>query len=90
MLGSIREKMATQESAPRGGRFSTSDSTIIGNGTSVCNDMCALGKDCSIITKNSSWDNAYTFDSSNRGERLSKEPNVLVQRAQRTSGSLDG
>jgi hypothetical protein len=34
MLGWIREKTATQESAPRGGRFSTSDSIIIRNGPS--------------------------------------------------------
>jgi hypothetical protein len=34
MLGWIHEKMATQESAPGGGRFSASDSIVVGNGLS--------------------------------------------------------
>ncbi len=44
-LGWIREKMATLESAPRDGRFSTSDSITAGNDTSACNDPCAPGGD---------------------------------------------
>jgi len=35
MLGWIREKMATQALALGGGRFFTSNSTILGNGTSL-------------------------------------------------------
>jgi hypothetical protein len=34
MLGWIREKMAIQESTLGGGKFSTSDSIIVGNGPS--------------------------------------------------------
>jgi hypothetical protein len=34
MLGLTHENMAIQESAPRGGRFSTSDSIVAGNGPS--------------------------------------------------------
>jgi len=43
MLGWIREKMATQTSALRGGRFSTFGSTDAGNGASTCNHPCTLG-----------------------------------------------
>jgi len=45
MLGWIREKMATPESAPRGDRLSTSSSITIGNNTLACNDSCALSAD---------------------------------------------
>jgi len=45
MLGWIREKMATPESALRGGRFSASYSIIAGNDTSACNDPCVPSKD---------------------------------------------
>ncbi len=82
--------MATQESTLGGGRFSASGSTIIKNGASMYNDMCVLGKDCLIATRNGSWDNAHTSDSFSRGERSSREPSVLVQCAQHTVGSLDG
>jgi hypothetical protein len=34
MLGWIREKMATQESTPRGGKFSASDLIVVRNGPS--------------------------------------------------------
>jgi len=54
MLGWIHEKMATQELAPGGGRFSTSSLTAVGNGTLTCSDLCALIEDCSIITWNGS------------------------------------
>jgi len=45
MLGWIREKMATPELAPRGGRFSASGSITIGNDTSACNDPCTPSED---------------------------------------------
>jgi len=54
MLGWIREKMATLETTPRGGRFFASDSITAGNDTSACNDSCTLGKDYSIAAGNSS------------------------------------
>ncbi len=78
MMGWIREKMATQESTPGGGRFFTSSSTVAGNGASICNDLCAPSEDYSIATKNGSWDNAHTFDLSSRGERLGGKPSTLV------------
>jgi len=40
MLGWIREKMATPESAPKGGRFFASGSITVENDTSACNDPC--------------------------------------------------
>jgi len=82
--------MAIQESAPGGGRFSTSSSTTVGNGTSACNDLCALGKDYPTVVRNDSWDNAHTSDPSNMGERLDEEPNTLVQLTQHTVGSSNG
>ncbi len=69
MLGWIREKMATQESAPKGGRFFASNSTITGNGTSTCSDLCVLGEDYSIAAGNGSWENAHTSDLSSRVRR---------------------
>jgi hypothetical protein len=78
MLGWIREKIVTQESTPRGGRFSACGSITARNGASTCNDPCIPSGDCSIAIGNSSWDNAHTFNSSNRGERLGGEPNTLV------------
>ncbi len=87
MLGWIREKLATQESAPRSDRFSAFDSTVAGNSTSTYSDPCAPSKDYLTAVRNNSWDNAHISDSSSRGERLGKEPNTLVQHAQRTSGS---
>jgi hypothetical protein len=54
MLGWIREKMATQESTPGGDKFSTSDSTVVGNGASAYSDPCALGEDCSTVARNDS------------------------------------
>jgi hypothetical protein len=68
MLGWIHEKMATQESAPGGGKFFASSSTIAGNGASVCNDPCALGEDYSTVVGNGSWDNAHTSNPSSRAE----------------------
>jgi hypothetical protein len=64
MLGWIREKMASQELAPRGDKFSIFGSIVVGNGASARSDPCALGEDCSTIVRNSSWDNAHTSDSS--------------------------
>jgi hypothetical protein len=90
MLGWICEKMAIQESTLRGGRFSASNSIAIRNDAFACNDMCVLGRDCLTAAGNGSWDNAHTFDPSNRGEKLGREPNTLVQRAQRMGGSLNG
>jgi hypothetical protein len=40
MLGWIREKMATQELAPRGGKFFASGSTTTKNGDSAYNGPC--------------------------------------------------
>jgi hypothetical protein len=82
--------MTIQALALGGGMFSASGSTVAGNGTSTCSDLCALGKDCSIATGNSSWDNAHTSNPSSRGERPGKEPSPLVQHAQCTGGSSDG
>jgi hypothetical protein len=90
MLGWIREKMATLESALGGGGFSTSGSTIVGNGTSTCSDSCVPSKDCLTVTGNNFWDNAHTFDPHNRGKRLGGEPSTLVQCTQHMGGSLDG
>jgi hypothetical protein len=41
MLGWIREKMATLESATGGGKFFASSSTTAGNSASTCSDLCA-------------------------------------------------
>jgi hypothetical protein len=90
MLGWICEKMATQESAPGGGRFFVSGLIAAGNDTSACSDPCVPSRDCSIVVRNSSWDNAHTSDPSNLGERLGGEPSTLVQHAQPTGGRLDG
>jgi hypothetical protein len=90
MLGWIHEKMTIQKSAPEGGRFSTFDLIVARNNTSSCNDLCVSNEDCSTVVGNNSWDNVHTSNSSSRGERPGKKPNVLVQRAQRTVGSLDG
>jgi hypothetical protein len=90
MLGWIREKMATQESTPGGGRFFASDSTTVGNSALVCNEPCTLSGDSSIVVGNASWDNAHTSDPSNMGERLGKEPSTLVQHAQCMGGSSYG
>ncbi len=81
MLGSIREKMATQKSTPGGGRFFASGLTIVENDTSAYNDPCALGKDCLIAGGNGSWDNTHTSDLFSRGERLGGKPSTLVQSA---------
>jgi hypothetical protein len=70
--------------------FSTSSPTAVGNGASAWSGPCATGGDYSIATGNGSWDNTHTFDLSSRGERLGREPNILVQRAERIGGSLDG
>jgi hypothetical protein len=43
MLGWIREKMAIQKSAPRGGRFFASGPTTVGNGTLVYSGQCVAG-----------------------------------------------
>jgi hypothetical protein len=78
MLGWICGRMATQELAPGGGKFSTSGSTATGNNASACNDPCALSGDYSTTIRNGSWDNAHTFDPCSKGERLGGEPNTLV------------
>jgi hypothetical protein len=54
MLGWIREKMATQELAPGGGRFFASNSTVVGNNALACSDSCVPSKDCSTATGNDS------------------------------------
>jgi hypothetical protein len=90
MLGWIHEKMATPKSAPRGGKFSVFGSTTIGKGASTWNNPCTLGKDCSTAVRNSSWDNAHTFDPFSKGKRLGKKPSTLVQHAQHIGGSLGG
>jgi hypothetical protein len=43
MLGWIHEKMVSQESTPRGGRFSASGLTVVGNIASACNGLCVAG-----------------------------------------------
>jgi hypothetical protein len=47
MLGWICEKMATQEPTLRGGKFFASNSTIVGNYASTCNDPCIPSEDYS-------------------------------------------
>ncbi len=64
--------------------------TVAGNDASTCNNLCTLGKDCSTVVGNGSWDNTHTSDLSSTGGRLSKEPSVLVQHAQHTNGSSYG
>jgi hypothetical protein len=86
----IREKMATQESALRGGKFSVLGSTVDGNGTLACSDSCAPGEDCSTVFGNGSWDNAHTSGLSSRVERLGKKPSALLQHPQCTGGNSDG
>jgi hypothetical protein len=73
MLGWIREKMDTQESTPRGGRFFASGSIIVGNDALACSNPCVLGENYSVAVSNSFWDNAHTFDSSSRGERAENQ-----------------
>jgi hypothetical protein len=87
MLGWIREKMVIQESAPGGGRFSTSSSTTTKNGASAYSALCVLGENFSTTVENGSWENAHTSDPSSRGERLGGKPSTLVQCAQCTGGS---
>jgi hypothetical protein len=76
MLGWIREKMVIQELAPGVYKFFASSSTIAGNGTLACNNLCILGRDCSIVVRNDSWNNAHTFDSFSKGERLGGKPSI--------------
>jgi hypothetical protein len=82
--------MVILKSAPRGGKFSTSSSTIVGNGALICNNLCVPGGDCLTVVGNSSYDNSHTSNSSNKGKRLGGKPSTLVQRAQRTGGSSIG
>jgi len=70
--------MATQELAPRGGKFSTFNSIAVGNSASAYSDPCAPSKDCSTVAKNGSKDNAHTSNPFNKGEKLGREPNTLV------------
>jgi hypothetical protein len=81
--------MAIQELAPRGGMLFAFGSTVIGNGTSVYNDLCTASEDFSIAVGNGSWDNTHTFDLSSRGERLGG-PSTLMQCAKCTGGSSNG
>jgi hypothetical protein len=46
--------MATQKSALGGGRFSTSNSTVVGNDASTCNDPCAPREGYSTTIENGS------------------------------------
>jgi hypothetical protein len=89
MLGWIHEKMAIQESALEVANFLPLVQPPLET-TLVCSDPCTPCEDCSTATGNDSWDNAHTSDLSSRGERLGEKPSILVQRTQRTSGSLDG
>jgi hypothetical protein len=52
MLGWICEKMAIQELALRGGRFSAFGSTIARNIALAYNGPCAIGGDCSTAIRN--------------------------------------
>jgi hypothetical protein len=79
--------MATQKLTLGGGRFSTSNSTVVGNDTSTCIDSCAPGEDYLIAIGNGSWDNAHTSDPSNKGQRPGRELNALVQHAEHIGGS---
>jgi len=54
MLGWIREKMAIQESALRGGKFFASNSTAGGNGALVYSNPCTLSEKYSAAAGNSS------------------------------------
>jgi hypothetical protein len=90
MLGWIREKMAIQELAPRGGKFLASGSIVVGNDTFACSNPCIPGEDGSTTAGNNSYDNAHTSDPSSRGERLGREPCTLVQCAQRIGGNSNG
>jgi hypothetical protein len=76
--------MAIQESAPRGGRFSASGSTIVVNDALTFNALCAPDEDCSTAVGKGSWDNAHTSSLSSRGERPSREPSALVQHTKYT------
>jgi hypothetical protein len=71
--------MVIQESALKGGKFSTSDSTIIRNDASTCDNPCVPGEDYSTAIKNNFWDITHTFNLSSKGERLGREPSALVQ-----------
>jgi hypothetical protein len=82
--------MVILKSAPRSGKFSTSSSTIVGNGALTCNNSCVPGEDCLTVVGNSSYDNSHTSNSSNKGKRLGGKPSTLVQRTQRTDGSSIG
>jgi hypothetical protein len=90
MLGWIREKMLTQESASGGGRFSASNSIVTRNGTLACSDPCIPGEDCLIAAGNGYWDITHTSDLFSKGERPGKEPSVLVQHTHHIGGSSDG
>jgi len=78
MLGWIHEKMVILESTPRGGRFFASSLITIGNSASTCNDPCTPGEDYSIVTRNSSWDNAHTSDLFSKGKKLGREQSTLL------------
>ncbi len=82
--------MVILESTLRGGKFFASGSTTAGNNVSTYNNLYALGRDCLTAARNGSWDNAHTFNPSNRGRRLGGEPNTLVQRTQCIGGSSRG
>jgi hypothetical protein len=50
----------------------------------------ASGSNYPTTARNGFWDNAHTSDPSNRGERPSRKPSALVQRAQCTGGNSHG
>jgi hypothetical protein len=52
MLGWIRGKMATPESAQGDGRFFAFGSTTVRNDASTCNNPCAPGRDYLIVARN--------------------------------------
>jgi hypothetical protein len=54
LLGWIREKMATQELAPRGGRFFASSSITAANGASAYSGSCTIGGAYSTTARNGS------------------------------------
>jgi hypothetical protein len=54
ILSKICEKMATQESALRGGRFFAFGSIAVGNDTLACSGPCTICRACSTVVGNSS------------------------------------
>ncbi len=64
--------MAIQELAPGGDRFKASNSTVIGNNASGCNDPCSPNEDWSTVVRNGSCDITHTSDLSIQDTYVSK------------------